>query len=367
MLCNVSEETMIILVHAALSKTVRFHPVACFSLANKMSCFIFEFMVTIRRRVGEANIALPVCEEMKLLMDYPRKGDVCECAENGQDAVLSCRHNCSYCSTDKSICAAKTTRTDIAALDTTSVSSTTKYNYTHGLEGVLALETTGCDILGNCSACRVTFNDQACNSCQKIQCSDGTPSFEIDCANIDTNSTFSLCDDDSPTTIIGGPMQVLAADGFDICIRNPLEACNAFIQYNYDKASDCECAESESGAFLSCTDPECALTCKSDYSVCWNVSSGYVFDVDGQQISALETAAFNVGRTEVLVLESIGYKACNLAVNGESCNSCERITCPGNYSGTAFDCENIETGASFDDCDYVESGSGLLELESTLA
>jgi hypothetical protein len=312
--------------------------------------------------VEEVNIALPVCEKLKLDADNPYSGTLCGCTEDGQDAVLSCSDECSYCNADKSVCATKTTVSSITASFRTGVSAkSATYTYTQGVEGVLLIETTECYSDGNCSACSVAFNGEQCNSCTPSQCSGGDSSFDIDCTNIDPNTAFSFCD--SPV-IESGPLQVLSADGFGKCLRDPLEACNSVMAFqNVTALLNCECTGSDSGATLTCSDPACLMSCNLDYTVCWVDSSGTVFGADGQPSSTVDVNTYKDGRDEIVTWEGRGSDLCSLTVNGEPCNSCGTITCSDGSQAPSVDCENVESGASFDFCDSyaVEGQTGVLQ------
>jgi hypothetical protein len=316
--------------------------------------------------VKQVNIAMPVCEALKLDLDNPYSGTVCECSKgtNDQDAVLSCSDECSYCSADKSVCATKTTVSNITASSVrTGVSAKSKtYTYTQGMEGVLVFETTECDSSGNCSACSVAFNGKPCNSCTPNQCSGGVdfPSFDIDCTNIDPSTAFSLCD--SPV-IESGSLQVLSSDGFSKCLRDPMDACNSVMAYQNETASvNCECTGSDSGATLTCSDPACLMSCTYDYTVCWVDSSGITFDAEGQQSLPVDVNTYKDGRDEIVIWEGRGSDLYSLTVNGEPCNSCGTITCSDGSQAPSVDCENIESGASLDFCDSyaVQGQTGVL-------
>jgi hypothetical protein len=152
-----------------------------------------EFGLTIT----EANIALASCEEMVSYMSDPYSGSVCECTASGNNAIMTCQDDCSYCSSDKSECATKATVSTIIATSANAAvtAKTATYSYTQGLEGVVVFGTTGCDSDGSCAACSVSINGEQCNSCTPSQCSGSYPSFDIDCSNVDPSAVLvSLCD-----------------------------------------------------------------------------------------------------------------------------------------------------------------------------
>jgi hypothetical protein len=98
----------------------------------------------------------------------------------------------------------------------------TSYTYTKGLDGLLEVETTECNIYGMfCSARSVSFKGEQCNSCTPTQCGEeyAYPSFDIDCSNIDPIAVTSLCNSPALGT---GPLQVLTINGsFGTCVRDP--------------------------------------------------------------------------------------------------------------------------------------------------
>jgi hypothetical protein len=312
--------------------------------------------------IEEANIALATCEEMTMYMDNPLSGAVCECTESGKDAVMTCSDDCSYCNADKSVCATKTTESTLtSSLNSNVTAKSATYTYTQGLDGILVFDTTGCGMDDTCSGCSVTFNGAQCNSCTPSQCSGGFPSFDIDCANVDPNAIVSLCD--SPV-IESGPLQVLSSDGFATCVRDPMEACNGVKAYQTENYQySCECTGSDTTATLTCSDPYCSMSCNLDFTVCWKDSMATIFDANGQQSSSGEINTYTKGRDEVVAWEGRGYDSCTMTVNGEACNSCGPITCPDGSILQAVDCENIESGASFDLCGSysVEGATGVLQ------
>jgi hypothetical protein len=322
-----------------------------------------EFGLSIK----QANVALAYCEEMKHYMTFdPYIGSACECTANGQDAVLTCQDDCSYCNADKSVCATKATLSAItASLQPGVTAMSTSYTYTKGLEGLLELETTECNIDGIvCSACSVSFKGEQCNSCTPTQCDRGMgiPSFDIDCSNIDPNAVISLCDSPSPES---GPLQVLSIDGiFGTCVRDPLDVCNRVKDFqieNYELI--CECSGNSSSATLTCSDPTCPMSCNRDYTVCWKDTFATVFDADGQQASIFYSKTYMEGRDEVVTWEGRGsYDTCSMTVNGVACNSCGTTSCSEqDYEAETVDCENIESGASFDTCRGFAEGRGVLQ------
>jgi hypothetical protein len=88
--------------------------------------------------IEETNIALGICEEMIMYMNNPLSGVECECTESGNDAVMTCNKVCSYFSTDKSVCAKKTTVSTLTtSLNAAVTAKSATYSYTQGLEGIL--------------------------------------------------------------------------------------------------------------------------------------------------------------------------------------------------------------------------------------
>jgi hypothetical protein len=145
---------------------------------------------------------------------------VCDCTEQGQDAIMMCTDDCLYCNTDKSVCATQTmVSTFAASLNGAMTAQSTTYTYTKGLEGILVVDTSGCRMDGSdCSACGVTFNDKPCNSCTPSPHAWSYPSVDIDCANFDPNAVVSLF---ASPDIESGLLQVLSFTEFATatCLR----------------------------------------------------------------------------------------------------------------------------------------------------
>jgi hypothetical protein len=91
------------------------------------------------------------------------------------------------------------------------------------------------------------------------------------------------------------------------------------------------------------------MSCNLDYTVCWKDSVTTFFDANGRLLFFGEVSTYTQGRDEVVAWEGKEYESsCTMTVNGEACNSCGLITCPDGSNLQAVDCENIESGASFD-------------------
>jgi hypothetical protein len=323
--------------------------------------------------VEQLNIALLTCEDLGQYAAHSESGKVCECTEHGLDATLTCHDECSYCNTDKTTCATKTTASTItsAAFQQGATAKVSTYTYTKGLmmDDVVKFETTECDIGERCSACRVIYNDEECNSCTpSFNNEGGYNSIDVDCGNIDPHAIFTINGDPSNTSTMmasNGPFQVLLSYAFDTCVRDPLEVCHDIkAHFEEDGMLRCECTGSDAGATLTWTDSRCPMSCNSDYTVCWLDSFGVVFDANGQESSRIEINTYTEGRDEVVIWEGPASETCRMTVNGTACNSCGYITCPTTgYLQPAVDCENIEQGAFFDFCtDYFVQGQvGVLQ------
>jgi hypothetical protein len=317
------------------------------------------------------------CEAMypySNLNDDAHLGIACECTTNGhEDAVLTCHDKCNYCNDDQSVCATKSMASARTSTTTLSTSTIRNYTYTKGFDGVLEFETTGCDGISICSACSVSFQGEPCNSCTPIQCAGSGvhsyPSFEMDCSNIHPNASISLC---HPPTLDerrnNGLLQILVPSEFSTCVRDPLDVCHSVKDYQMESLQYiCECygSSSNSSATLTCSDPNCPRSCNRDYTVCWNNSFATIFDADGQPSSTLDIKTYVEGRDEVVIWEGRGSysNTCSMTVNGVACNSCGTTMCEQDYEAEAFDCDNIERGASFDTCRGAgaEGQAGVLQ------
>jgi hypothetical protein len=139
----------------------------------------------------------------------------------------------------------------------------------------------------------------------------------------------------------------------------------------YDSA--CECAvDPVTGEdyLLTCVD-ELSLYCNNENTVCARRSSGKMINKYGQIHSSFISFQYvSGGRDEMVILLDLGSGGdCSVLVNDTQCNGCGPISCLDEsgieYAGTAVDCENVEVGASFDDCGgnfFVETG--VLEVAS---
>jgi hypothetical protein len=316
----------------------------------------------------EVNAALASCEEAVFesnLFTDPLTGTVCECEESGPDAILTCRDECSFCSLDKDVCSTRTSTSEIeiaSGVEAVFVATSVTHEYTQGLEGIVVFETSGCGIDEVCSACRVLVDDVACNSCELSVCTNFEQGFDIDCVNVDPNAAFSSCDTNPAET---GPLQVLSDDGFELCLRDPLEACESLSLLQ--QSSGCTCTGTNSSATYECPDTDCTY-CNLDFTVCTIEANGANFDDEGQIVSSFWSYEYVSGRGELLVLTRAGDSdTCTLSVDGELCNSCEYVTSNFCFDGLKVDCENVEMGASFDACEGAFFQGGVLQALTKLS
>lgn len=127
------------------------------------------------------------------------------------------------------------------------------------------------------------------------------------------------------------------------------------LQPNKDAVCNC----TETGAELSCTDTAC-VSCNSDESICAQSSDyGYTFDqVTGEIVDFENTIQYVTGRDESLLyrnnIQAGGQ--CEVFVNGEACELCQKSTCNDGRTGFYIQCSNLEDGYVYDFCTDTDKG-----------
>jgi hypothetical protein len=112
-------------------------------------------------------------------------GTTCECLEldaSGKFALTCADLSCSYCNSDRSICALRVaygTRINSFGLSTGFYET---FKYITGIDDVLLVEDTA-------SGCKIAVNGQVCSSCTTVTCTDEASGFTfggfaIDCSNV---------------------------------------------------------------------------------------------------------------------------------------------------------------------------------------
>ena len=143
-----------------------------------------------------------------------------------------------------------------------------------------------------------------------------------------------------------------------------------------DIGLDCECRRRRDGVLLLCLD-ECAY-CNEDETVCGIQSAQAFYEHDTGERSAVGGVfQYVTGLSDNVAVENLGCveengsivscSTCNVYVNGRTCNSCELVSCPNGGVAENIDCENIETGATFDFCEVVEIDDGVFQALATNA
>ena len=317
---------------------------------------------------SNGNVAVLACEDFKSTLFSPVAETQCVCEGQGENAVLSCSDECSYCNTNNDVCASRSIEFEIDAtavkdfpFDASFTSVVTTFEYIEGTQGEVVFETADCDSSGACSTCRMIVDNIACNSCSPLDCTSGDYGYELNCTNIEANASYNTCT--TPLEVNSGLFQVLSSSQFEECVREPLDACGALAaSYETSFGEECTCDGSASDATLFCTVPNC-IYCNSDYAVCATLFNGNRIDARGQVISSIESYLYTDGRSDLVIWEE-GDNGCSVAVNGRKCNSCAYSTCIdifGEFEGRQVNCENIETGATFDECEGI-SQTGMLQV-----
>jgi Leucine-rich repeat (LRR) protein len=141
-------------------------------------------------------------------------GTVCECTTTGSGhnatTSLSCRDTqCQSCNQNESVCSinkhyqfsyGEETSWDYTNWD----NMKTTFEYVVGRNDTVTFESTRQP--DNSFACKITVNDQVCNSCYWAYCNDGFLSVHVDCKNVKGAGTLSLCNakrssDDGPLAV----------------------------------------------------------------------------------------------------------------------------------------------------------------------
>jgi hypothetical protein len=305
----------------------------------------------------------------------------CTPGSGGSSATLICSDSewCpKSCNLDYTVCWTDAMATTFDADGQQSLSSEIR-TYIEGRDEVLVWEDRYSD------TCTMTVDGVACNSCGYTTCSDGNQAPAVDCENIEVGASFDTCLTD--WSIVGQTGVLQAFNDFErnscLTLSDPQAICQSEADYRTLVGSTCECIiDPVTGTdyILTCELSACSA-CNSENSVCADQSSSITINTYGQYLSRATTYSYvSGGRDDTVVISGIdrwstSNEACSVTVNGTPCNSCGPTTCTEEdefgswtYDGTAVDCENIETGATYDNC--VGYGSwvvdtGVLEVLSS--
>ncbi|KAG7359798.1 hypothetical protein IV203_034896 [Nitzschia inconspicua] len=327
-------------------------------------------------KIWETNLAIDGCMSMNdhitsLVPSETGLECTCRALENGSQS-LHCTDGCRYCNDDRTTCMTKTTSA-IFNQQSTSYTKKKKLTYTKGLDHIIEVHELDCTA-DECGGCDVTVDGQKCNVCSIKRCGNKSEKEEgmtINCTNIDSTAVFDEC---SEYTHVGtGLLQALSEESFQTCEQDPLEACKILAEQKMDSSLDgrtkCSCVKnSNQSSSLQCYDDNCRF-CNEEASVCANITYGGT--VSGRSLGLdkeYRQYEYVTGRNEVLRFEE-STGACSFSINGQLCNSCEKVRCQGameEYEGISVNCTNIDPEAVFTECmaDQDGDGTGLFEIFS---
>lgn len=331
--------------------------------------------------VNESDIAEDVCAFAAQTFESqsdPISGTACSCEDMGDGSqTLSCIDACDHCNSVGDTCVSKSSGGIFDSKSAFHTHSIT-YEYTVGRSNLVVIEEANCTNAVNCETCQVWVDGQECNSCEYVECLDpfGMTIGEgksVECGNFEPEASFNTCDDAMEGAT--GIFEALTNEEFDQCKRGPLAACNAIAimeeEAGLDLGVTCQCEDTGDSATLSCIESSCQY-CNHATSVCAGMSYGRVYfeDSDGGLASTyFEGYEYEEGRNDTLSYEET-IDGCVFNVNGQECNSCAAVTCDsilGQFDGIEIDCENIEQGASYSDCDApAVFAVGLFQVFSNL-
>ena len=294
-------------------------------------------------------------------------------ATNSISSSLTCsKPDCILCDSKYIECA--TSELGVSIDESGQVTTTSKsYQFTEGRTGLVLLQHNEKE-----DSCEVRIDGALCTSCQYATCSmsvEESEGLQVDCNNIVSGAILNECDTVDPAT---GFLNVLVEDGgeFDECLdpnANVSAICNDEAAFQKQRASrktecGCEADEATKGYVMTCIDPTC-LYCNIEATSCAVKGEGTTYNRFGQLEFFFEKFIYKQGRDDTVVLGASGAE-CKAEINGQPCNGCQDIACDGSsgdktFSGIGVDCENIELGASYEDCGEILVDDGVLEVASS--
>jgi hypothetical protein len=167
------------------------------------------------------SIAEAACEEdaernEELLEDI---GLACECKDHDDGVVLVCMDECAYCNDDQSVCGVQSAQALYEHDTGDRVAIGGVFDYVVGRKDTLAVENLECveenDQIVSCESCNVYVNGEQCNSCEIMDCPDGSQAELMDCENIEEGASFNFCEE---VTIEDGAFQALSTNDFEECL-----------------------------------------------------------------------------------------------------------------------------------------------------
>jgi hypothetical protein len=145
----------------------------------------------------------------------------CLCEDTPSGVVAVCIDDCIYCNDGKTTCAIRSAQA-LFEEDTGNITAIGGvYEYVSGgLDEIVAIEDSDCTVDADnnpvsCDECDVYVDGKKCNSCDIIDCADGSRAEDIDCENIEVGASFNQCLDQM---IDEGIFQVFSTDEFTTCV-----------------------------------------------------------------------------------------------------------------------------------------------------
>ena len=291
--------------------------------------------------------------------------ETCSCVGTESGAALSCPDfGCILCNSDYSVCATKSIGATIDN-DGRKIADVQSFQYIEGRDEVVTME-----MMEN--SCQLLVNGNECNSCEHVTCKDAFvdeeySGFKADCTNIETGATMSTCNGIAPQS---GALQVFNEFEFDLCMDPETDVetvCQdlavaqeqqSLRHEDHEGSIECTCERNVANLYtLTCIDTDC-LHCNNEANVCATKGDGATLNKYGQFDSYLEIYQYvEGGRNDAVVMGSTLNAECFLEINGSRCNSCQEITCEDEfgyeYDSYVADCDNVESGLSYNGCDNV--------------
>jgi hypothetical protein len=297
----------------------------------------------------------------------------CSCDKSSaESATLLCYDdNCRFCNYEEEICANITYGGTVTSQSQGLAVEYREYEYVTGRSEVLRLEEDE-------SGCSFFIDGRLCSSCMRVPCQDELEEFQgiiVNCTNIEAEAVFNEC---SPGQNPKGIFEVFSTDEFEQCIEgeDPMETCLRLKKeeenQGFERNTTCEChTNSISGEHtLTCWDSGCQY-CNHLATVCATNVYGYQIGSFGEPLLYFDGYHHineHGSKTDHVVVE---YKndECIVRVNDQECNSCELELCANEGQGRMFhdirvDCENVQSGASFDSCTTGSVDTGILVVAS---
>jgi hypothetical protein len=146
-----------------------------------------------------------ICQVEKSWHEHPNgpeyhesAGTVCECVQTGSEdnvtTTLSCRDTqCQSCNRNETVCSINEHYQFSYGEETNWNNMKSTFQYVNGRNDTVSFESTR--QADGFLPCKITVNDEVCNSCYWAYCEDGFRSVHVDCENVAGAGYLNLCDD----------------------------------------------------------------------------------------------------------------------------------------------------------------------------